>query len=249
MLTIDALRSGDLRETVRLHEDHLDLGLFPKLGPHFLRLYQEMFARSPYGVALVAHEDGGVAGALFGTTANAAHYDWVIRNHWRTLCFHGALALATRPGVALFFARTRLVRYARGISRRVAAKSPASRQTAPVAVLSHIVTSETYRGRGVARRLVDGFRRVANSHGAHEASLVTREGGLGQGFFDHIGCTCVAHRQGADNEAVCEYHLALDAPHLNGWTDALAAGRPDRSWTHDNGERSVGNRQLDPALH
>lgn len=215
MLTIEPVRPDDLSQTAELHNAHLKMGLFPRLGRSFLRRYQRTFAESPFGIALAARQEGRIVGALFGTTSNADHYRWVVRNRGWELARAGASALLVRPALAWTFASTRIVRYARGLGRHILPASaetpPASPgQAAPLSVLSHIVTGETERRRGIGRSLVAEFKRQARAAGARRAMLVTEEGGLGAPFFERIGGICVNHREGQDGLAVREYRLQLD---------------------------------------
>ena len=210
MLTIDKLRPEDLSRTAVLHKAYLRLGLFPRLGRHFLRHYHETFARSPYGIALVAHADDEVVGALFGTSSNADHYGWVVRNCGLELAVAGSGALLFRPQLAWTFASTRVTRYARGLRRHMAPSPADAGQHGPaVSVLSHIVTDAAARRQGIGRRLIERFRSLARSEGASDAMLITEEGGEGAPFFERIGCTCVGHRAAQDGHAVQEYRLPL----------------------------------------
>jgi GNAT superfamily N-acetyltransferase len=210
MLTIDDLRPEDLPETAALHKTYLRLGLFPRLGRGFLRQYHETFAKSPYGIALVARSDDGVVGALFGTSSNSDHYGWVVRNCGWDLAMAGSGALLFRPQLAWTFASTRITRYTRGLRRYIAPHPPQpGQQGAPLSVLSHIVTDIGERRQGIGRQLVESFRRRARTEGARDAMLITEEGGEGAPFFERIGCACVGHRAGQDGEAVLEYRLPL----------------------------------------
>src|SRR5690606_32127273 len=101
----------DLPSTAALHKAYLRLGLFPRLGRGFLRQYHETFAKSPYGIALVARSEGAVVGALFGTSSNAHHYGWVVRNCGWDLALAGSSALLFHPQLAWTFASTRITRY------------------------------------------------------------------------------------------------------------------------------------------
>ncbi len=213
MLSIEPLHPADIPATAMLHRQNLHLGLFPRLGRHFLGLYQESFARSPYGIALVARSDDEVIGALFGTTSNAEHYRWVTRHFGPQLAVAGGGALRSRPHVALDFARTRLGRYSRGIARHIGLlPTPAPRSGGPntLSVLSHIVTDAAARRQGVGRGLVDEFKTRASASGVHRASLVTEEGGLGTPFFERLGCRLIARRKGQDGAVLREYRMILD---------------------------------------
>ncbi|HEV7435837.1 MAG TPA: hypothetical protein VGO22_13340 [Pseudorhizobium sp.] len=183
------------------------------MGKGFLRHYQDTFAESPYGIALVARDEEGVLGALLGTTWNAKHYRWVLQHRGPELAAFGSLALMLRPHVGYMFASSRLGRYAKGARRYLAGQgdtASSSSTGAPLSVLSHIVTQDRRRRRGVGRQLVEEFRRLARVRGASEAVLVTEEGGLGAPFFERIGCECIACRKGADGRSVREYRLKLD---------------------------------------
>ncbi|HCO55566.1 MAG TPA: hypothetical protein DIT93_11170 [Pelagibacterium sp.] len=214
MLSIEPLNQADIPVTASLHRDNLRLGLFPKLGRHFLGLYQQSFASSPYGIALVARDEGTVVGALFGTTSNAEHYRWVTRNFGSKLALAGCSAMLTRPQVALDFACTRAGRYAKGIARHVgltpSGSSGPKATSRPVSVLSHIVTDVNARRRGVGRRLIQGFASHATLLGIHRALLVTEEGGLGTPFFERLGCRLVGQHKSQDGATLREYRLIFD---------------------------------------
>ncbi|RUT30398.1 GNAT family N-acetyltransferase [Arsenicitalea aurantiaca] len=214
MLSIETANEDDLVQTADLHKRNLRLGLFPRLGRHFLRHYQESFLRSPYGIALVTRdEDDRISGALFGTTANAEHYRWVVRNCGWELAMAGGAALVTRPAVAIDFAGSRAGRYLRGIGRRLIPRSAVrgpQASSAPLPVLSHIVTRQDTRRSGIGRRLVERFRRLAGAEGADRAVLVTEAGGLGAPFFERIGCICEAERRDEDGHVLRQYRLTLD---------------------------------------
>lgn len=210
MLSIESLSPDDLPQTAALHKSNLRLGLFPRLGRSFLRRYQETFAASPYGIALVAKSGERVVGALFGTTSNPDHYRWVVHNCGWDLALAGGGALLLRPHLAWTFASTRVGRYMRGLRRHIAPAPATAGPVAPSSVLSHIVTAETERRRGIGRRLVEEFKVLARRHGARRATLITEEGGDGVPFFERMGCACVTHRQGRDGSVVREYRLPLD---------------------------------------
>jgi hypothetical protein len=55
---IRPLEERHLGFVVALHAASLPHGLFVQLGPGWLRAYYRIFATSPYGVALVALQDG-----------------------------------------------------------------------------------------------------------------------------------------------------------------------------------------------
>lgn len=235
MLAIETLKDKDLETTALLHEENLKLGLFPKLGAGFLQRYQAGFLDSPHGIALVARDrrEGRLLGLLLGTTSNAEHYRWVMRNHGASLAASGCAALLTRPVLAAEFLQTRAMRYVKGVRNHMRPTPVRSdddedeedeeRSAEPVvSVLSHIVTHPDARGLGVGRKLVARFRAIARNEGADKALLVTQEGGMGAGFFERLGCALVARRGGQDGEAVREYALPLHGGTRN---ETFAASR------------------------
>lgn len=238
MLSVEPLTHDDLSATADLHRQNLKLGLFPKLGRHFLGLYQESFSRSPHGIALVARSEDEVVGALFGTISNAEHFRWVTRHMGPQLALAGSGAMLMRPQLAFDFARTRLGRYTRGLARHLgvlpAASSSSGGPGRPLSVLSHIVTAQTARRRGIGRKLVDEFKARASAKGVHRALLVTEEGGMGSPFFERIGCSLVARRQGEDGAVLREYRLILDEA---GAYEEMDRNRSNRIVVHPYPER------------
>ncbi|NMG40536.1 GNAT family N-acetyltransferase [Chelativorans sp. ZYF759] len=234
MLRIEKVRQDDLSTTATLHRQHLELGLFPQLGERFMRAYHASFAASPHAIALVARsESGRVVGALFGTTANARHYRWVVEEHGMNLAVQGTRSLLLQPALAWSFISSRAGRYAKGLGRHLGLlgrddAAVANAGAGPSCVLSHIVTSKAARRLGVGRRLVEEFRRQAHATGAAEARLVTREGGPGAPFFERLGCACVDLRPSQDGEALREYSLQLDKTIADEKPDAARRLRHER---------------------
>jgi ribosomal protein S18 acetylase RimI-like enzyme len=183
---------GDLRFAADLHRSCLGHGLFPRLGSRFLRAYLRTFVQSPFAIALVAERDGDPVGFLVGTGDDRRHYRHVIRRHGVRLALSAALALVTRPRVAAMFARTRLVRYARGavrLARRpTAPPSPSTTPPGANGVLTHLAVVPAGRERGVGAALVEDFLSQARTHGAASVRLVTRSGESGAGsFYERLG--------------------------------------------------------------
>lgn len=211
MASIEPAGPGDLAATGQLHADHLDAGLFPRLGPGFLRRYHATFVDSPHGVALVARDDGEVVGFLCGTTANRAHYRWVVNNESFALAWRGGLGLLLRPRLAWEFLTTRALRYLRGIRARRAAMTTAdpTATSGSVAVLTHVACAEQARGNGLGRRLVAAFLAQARSAGASEARLITKVHAPTCAFYERLGWTPVRDRQARDGTTVREYRMPL----------------------------------------
>lgn len=190
---VRAMATADIRWAADLHRAALPHGLFPSLGPRFLRQYLATYVDSPAAVALVAERNGALAGFLVGTLDHGHHRAHVMGTHLRPIAVRGALALLVRPTVAWRFVRTRLVRYVAAIRRpRVHGPREQGRDRA-VAVLAHVAVTPASRGTGVGAELVRAFLDAARAAGASRCELVTRADDDGAfGFYrrlgwDHIG--------------------------------------------------------------
>lgn len=180
---------GDLPFAAQLHRAALPSGLFPTLGPRFLRSYLATYAASPYGLAYVAVRDGVPVAFLVGCHDPQRHRSHVLRHFGPRLLVVGTAALSARPRVAWRFVRTRSRRYAlalAGVLRRRPTASSGSVRA--VAELSHVAVADEARAAGVGSMLVERFVRDAAAAGAHAVGLLTRAGDRGAGaFYERLG--------------------------------------------------------------
>lgn len=186
------MREVDLRFASELHRRWLGHGLFPALGPTFLRCYLRTFLSAPDAVGLVAEVDGAAVGFLVGVFDEPSHFRRIVRQHGPRLSVTGVIALALRPRLAWRFARTRMRRYISGLRRlarsdeSVAAQAPAS--PSAEAVLSHVAVAAEARSSRVGSALVLRFTTLAQERGATGVRLVTRPGDAGAGpFYERLG--------------------------------------------------------------
>lgn len=185
------MTAADLRFVVHLHRSSLAHGLFPALGPRFLRAYLHTYAVSPFGLAYLALRDGTPVGYLVGSVDETAHVRHVLRRCGLRLMLLGVAALLLRPRLAWRFARTRARRYVTAGTRLArsgvqASTAPGSKE--PVAVLSHVAVSASERGGGVGGALVERFVEDARSAGAATARLLTKaDQGGAIGFYESLG--------------------------------------------------------------
>ena len=211
-LELDGLRTSQVSFAAALHERELAEGLFPRLGRGFLRVYYRSFIASPHAAALVARCDGRPVGVLVGTVRNRAHYGWVVRRRGLRLAVAATLALATRPRLALHFARTRTARYWQAVMRhsRSGAGRGGTEPSRDVAVLTHLSVSREARGLGVGRTLLGAFVGKASREGAREAHLVTAAGQDGAGgFYAASGWRHDGDRVNHEGDPISAYSLRI----------------------------------------
>lgn len=185
------MTAADLRFVAYLHRSCLAHGLFPALGPRFMRAYLHTYAASPFGLAYVALLDGAPVGYLVGSVDERAHVGHVFRRRGLRLALLGLVALLMRPRLAWRFARTRAGRYLTAGTRllRSGAGAPTPLGSGGVAaLLSHVAVSASARGSGVGSALVDRFIEDARSSGATAVRLLTKADHEGaSGFYARLG--------------------------------------------------------------
>lgn len=215
--TLRPLCRCDLTRTANLHRQQLPHGLFPSLGESFLRIWHSTFIDSPSGHAVVVFDSttGDLAGYLLLATEPSAHVRDAINNHRAAMALRAIAALASRPGLALWFVRTRSRRYLSRINRlRHRGGGPTSGEAEP-AVIHAVVTHPDHRGRGVARRLLDWAEIRTASRDVNELALVTADEVADTGrpagaaaMYEHLGWRRVATRS-RDGQPVAEYRRTL----------------------------------------
>jgi GNAT superfamily N-acetyltransferase len=222
----------DLHRTADWHCDQLRLGLFPRLGPRFVRHWHATYLTSPHGVALIAEADAADAARpgrfepvafLLGSTCATAHTQHVVLRHRVALGFTGVVALLRRPTVARDFTTTRARRYWKRLRDPVArtvptspgadaagdAVSPAGPARPRVAVLTAVVVDPAHHGSGAGSAVVQEFLARAALAGSTRAELVTSaEGGAG-GFYERIGWQACGRTFSGDGDPLLRFSLDL----------------------------------------
>lgn len=205
---IRAVGADDLDFCAALHAETLPHGFFVGLGQRFLRAYLATFVASPHAVALLLTAHDTPVGMVVGILRPRAHTRWVLRHRGTQLASLGCLALATRPRLALHFARTRIARYRRAWGRR--STSPAAEPPEQPAVLSHVAVAPGAQGQGLGAQLVDAFVDAARAAGSPRVVLVTLAGDRGAaGFYRARGWLESGRSRDFDGEPVIEFTLPL----------------------------------------
>jgi len=211
-VAIRQTRPQDVARTAALQVELLPHGLFPRLGPAFVRRWHSTFLNDPHAIALVAeNRDGEVIGFLYGATDQARHLRSVLSRHRRRLLLAGAAGLLARPGLALHFLRTRAGAYARRLFAR-RRPTPAGRREDPVAVITAVAVHPSARGGGAGAALVTIFCSTAAGAGTRRAELVTRADAAGaSGFYTRLGWTLLGEHRTRDGIVVRRFRTELAA--------------------------------------
>ena len=194
------LQPEDCRATAAMHVRLLPHGFFARLGPRFLAAYHRSFQRSPHAISLVAVRDGEVVGFLLGLLRPGAHGAQVLRSSGLHLAAAGALGLLLHPRLLALFVRTRVARYARGISRRLRPKTTQP-VTEAAAVLQHVAVDPARRQTGTGRALVRAFEELVAEAGVGQVVLLTtpEEDGA-PAFYRRLGYEEQGRVRGADGD-------------------------------------------------
>lgn len=211
---VQPLQKRHLRDAARLHRSVLPPSFFSRLGLRYVRAYLDTYRTSDHAVALVVLVRGRVAGFLVGTVAPVSHAHWVLRAHGPRLAALALLGLVARPPLLVFFLRTRVLRYARGIARRAqpgrsTAASGHGEAPAP-AVLAHVAVSPDARRLGLGQALVERFASDARGAGSRAVELVTRADGGAGAFYAVLGYERIEQRVDSDGVAWDRYRLPLE---------------------------------------
>lgn len=184
-LVVRPMARSDCRATADLHVQYLGDGLFPRLGPRFVRRWHQTFVDSPDAVAHVAaRPDGEVLGFVAAAVDQRGYVADALRNARVPLLVRGGLAMAVRPRVAAVFLRTRLRSYWARL-RRPVRPGPAGPRTA---VVHAIVTAPASRGTGVGRRLLAQVESDVRASQTRCIELLSEDGEHGGAdFYRRLG--------------------------------------------------------------
>ena len=212
----------ELARIAAIHADQLPDGFFVRFGARFLASYHATFLAGPYATAQSIGPSGTPLGFVVGTSDNARHYRWLVRNAG-SLAWAGAVALSVRPGLAYRLLRTRGGRYVRSLLRllrnRAATRASSQRDTdvvgpvgaAPpvIAVLTHVAVAPEAQGTGLGRVLVEAFVAHARTQGADEIRLIAHLHTSAPGFYRRLGWSSLGERTASDGSLVEEFQLVL----------------------------------------
>lgn len=205
---VRALSDGDSSATAALHARALPDSFFVRLGLLFLRDYHRSFVDSPHAVALVTTKADEVEGFLLAVVAPGPHGAYVLRRWGARLALRASLGLLARPQLLALFLRTRMVRYARGLWRRIrptGGTEPAADVAGTWAVLSHVAVDSGRRGSGAGAALVQALHDRVTSVGGAGVVLLTAVEGPGAAFYGRLGYECEGEVAGADGQPWLRY--------------------------------------------
>jgi GNAT superfamily N-acetyltransferase len=189
---------GDVDFVVTQHLTHFPDGFFARLGDEFLREYYRSFIACAGAVALFAVRGTEPVGFLTGALDPAEHRRQMLKRDGRRLALRAATAMLVRPALAIFFLRTRAVRYLRRLLGRAPAPPPAE-PAGRTGVLHHVVVTPAVQAQGIGSKLVAHFEAMAADAGLSSITLVTAAGPQGAGeFYVKEGWTRVGEHRMSD---------------------------------------------------
>lgn len=207
---------ADVAFVAEQHRLSFPTNVIGRLGNATLQAYYRTFIGAPFATAVVAEVDGRVCGFLVGIFHTSWHRQWLKRHHAVPLLAALLASFAANPVLA-----SRLIarRIAVRVNRRGTPAQSGQAQPAPavdagarsgVAVLSHIATVETARGRGVGEQLLRAFVAECEGRNCRKISLATLDGPLGAGgFYAKRGWERQSRRQTIDGRWIELYDFQL----------------------------------------
>ncbi|MFP5579324.1 MAG: GNAT family N-acetyltransferase [Acidimicrobiia bacterium] len=198
-VTLRPMARADAAWSADLHRRALDVGLFPSLGPRFLRRYHRTFVESPFAVALMADVDDVPAGFVLGILQPGPHRRETLRTHGTWLAVIGLCTILVRPALLFRFARTRLRAYVRALWRHLRPNEVHERHdsTGGAAVLCHIAVEDSQRGLGLGKELVDALVGTAGAAGRRTVTTSTVDAAS---FYESLGWTHITAGRTFDGE-------------------------------------------------
>ncbi len=163
--TLDRLGPDDVRALARLHGSAFPGFFLSTLGERFLVEFYRAFLADPTAVTVVARSpDGGVQGAVVGTTEPAGFFGRLVRRRWFGFAAAAARSSVTRPRTM-----PRLVK-----ALRYRGDAPTG---ADGALLSSICVQPSRQGSGLGRQLERAWLREVAARGVAAAYLTTDRDG------------------------------------------------------------------------
>ena len=220
-VSVADLDQSGLSFAMTQHRENFPDNVMGRLGKGVLHRYYSFFVDSPFATALVVDLGERPVGYLVGVTDTAAHRAWLKRHRKASLAAMATEAAARHPitFVRLLRARARLV-----LARRlIYAHRPPSDVAAPhapgtpIAVLSHLVIVQNFRGQGHGSRLVTAFVEKACVQGALRVAVATAHDDVAAGaFYERHGWRLMRSRSTFDGRRIQLYELRVPqtSPHV-----------------------------------
>jgi ribosomal protein S18 acetylase RimI-like enzyme len=161
---IERARVADLVRIVRVHCAAFPRHFLTQLGDSFLNRYYGLILEYPLGVLLaVTVPPDGIVGFVSGFLDPPAFYGKMRKQRWKlAVSLLGALLRSPRLLRRLWYNR-----------RRVAASAAAELDQRNVTELSSLAVDPVFQGKGIGRRLVEGFLARVREMGAQQVYLLT----------------------------------------------------------------------------
>lgn len=208
----------DAGRSAALHARVLDMEFISQLGPSFLRTYHKAWIDSPVALALAVDDpEGRLVGILLGSLDPAVHVSAILQRHGGVLAARLLMAASIRPGLAATLVRTRVLRYARGLTRvlvgslraRRRGRDSSAARPPRLGEVTHLFVEPSCQGTGVGRALLDEAVRRATTAGLVELELVTPPDLVARLFYERLGWRPAGLLTSRSGEEFVRYRLPL----------------------------------------
>ncbi len=157
---IRPMKLADLDSVVDIHLSSFTGFFLSFMGSHFLREFYKTALLDESSIALVSGQGGNIYGFAVGTTEPCGFYRRTILKHWHRFLAASFIRVLEKPQTILRLLRRLLM-------------TTQSTYVANEALLMSIAVNPLRQGRGMGKRLIEGFLMEVERKGASSISLTT----------------------------------------------------------------------------
>ncbi len=210
------LRPADVEAAVELYCEVMSDQFLASCGRAFLRNYFEAWIGSPVAIALMAVSHDGLAVAmLLGSLDPAQHYRWMLRDRGGAMAARLIIRAIRRPPWGIALARTRGVRYLRGLLRLVVWTQRGRQRGVEVASatqigeVTHLMVAPDWRGHGLGSALLSQAEMLGIVRGVRRLVVVSPVGWAAADFYARLGWSEQGEMVTRSDEHFLRFELAL----------------------------------------
>lgn len=193
------MRLSDLDSVVDIHLSSFAGFFLSFMGPPFLREFYKSTLRDETSIALVSGQANEVSGFVVGTTEPCGFYRRTILKHWYRFLLASLIPILEKPQTILRLLRRLLM-------------TTQADYVANEALLMSIAVDPQEQGRGLGKRLVEGFLMEAKRRGAISISLTTDKlnNERVNRFYSQSGFICARSFTTSEGRQMNEYRKYFD---------------------------------------